>query len=1012
MLGNGISVELELVDGRFTSRINNAGKALQNFGSQAEQVSQRVERTGRRMRTFSDESDASTQRVNAFREQMTRAASAVALIDGPLGGVASRLTALGMVVQRAGFQMAAFGIALAGLGFAFRGAIGAAVEFEATMKGIDQLLLNTANQTTLTGEKVEFMARRIGRETLASSRDVLRAARELMTYRSISEDVFGQVLELSQDVAEAMGTNIVTATNQLATALEDPERGLSMLSRAQVHFTREQREMIEQMRRTGRVAEMQQFILENVANTVGGTGVAAAQSARGAWDSFGEALRDVNIAFMQQSGILDAWRGLGNALTGIVEGLNNNMGGLVRTVQALVAAMTAMVAVRAAAFMWSFATSITSATAAMTALNIAMRVSPIGWIGAAIGAATGAFFLFRQRAVDVNQVVSDQQQRFRDLGEAFDGARVNLDQLSESQRAFLQTSLLSDAREIEQGLQEVTRATRSALNDVFSGILTMIEPEDQLALSKILFDDFDEAMNDGLEGISKFREQARFLSEDLTEGSMPTRLVNLDQALAQLEAVMMKAEEIRANLAVLQGTATETQRELATVTQGGGSDGARVEVDSLKASVEQLRLSLSSAARNAQEYQNAVEILEAAQAALGDEFEDFDFLMAMVNERYGEGADVIEQAIQRAEEQIAVLQVEGADRVALTQIIHLQNAAQAAGIDITKGEAAARFELAKALIQEAAARQQEDRESRRASRGGGGGTDPTKALQDRIDRLRDERQLVGLVGAARERMVAQMQMERAARQAGVADIQKWVDAYMAEYDALKQLEMQYQNMGQGIANAMTRYAEETSRVADEMEKTFTGIIGTMEDALVDFFMTGKMDFEKFLRDIASQLMRFAVRQMLGGLMGGAGGKMGGGGGKMGGGGLGKIAGVRHSGGMVNLSGATRQISALAFAGAPRFHTGGIIGKDEVPIIAQRGEGVFTAEQMKAMGGMGGPVITVAPNINIEGGSQGPEADEELARKITGELEQMTRAVVVSELRMQMRPGGMVNNVRN
>ena len=38
-----------------------------------------------------------------------------------------------------------------------------------------------------------------------------------------------------------------------------------------------------------------------------------------------------------------------------------------------------------------------------------------------------------------------------------------------------------------------------------------------------------------------------------------------------------------------------------------------------------------------------------------------------------------------------------------------------------------------------------------------------------------------------------------------------------------------------------------------------------------------------------------------------------------------------------------------FAGAPRFHAGGIL-PGEVPIIARRGEGVFTPEQMQALGG--------------------------------------------------------------
>ena len=57
----------------------------------------------------------------------------------------------------------------------------------------------------------------------------------------------------------------------------------------------------------------------------------------------------------------------------------------------------------------------------------------------------------------------------------------------------------------------------------------------------------------------------------------------------------------------------------------------------------------------------------------------------------------------------------------------------------------------------------------------------------------------------------------------------------------------------------------------------------------------------------------------------------------------------HSGGIVGSESTfTREVSPLLFAGAKRFHTGGVAG-DEVPIIAKRGEGVFTEGQMRALG---------------------------------------------------------------
>jgi tape measure domain-containing protein len=74
----------------------------------------------------------------------------------------------------------------------------------------------------------------------------------------------------------------------------------------------------------------------------------------------------------------------------------------------------------------------------------------------------------------------------------------------------------------------------------------------------------------------------------------------------------------------------------------------------------------------------------------------------------------------------------------------------------------------------------------------------------------------------------------------------------------------------------------------------------------------------------------------------------------------------HTGGVAGHDAApARRVAASLFATAPRYHAGGMIGPDEVPAILQRGEGVFTAEQMARMGPAGG-TYTFAPTINFSG----------------------------------------------
>lgn len=89
-----------------------------------------------------------------------------------------------------------------------------------------------------------------------------------------------------------------------------------------------------------------------------------------------------------------------------------------------------------------------------------------------------------------------------------------------------------------------------------------------------------------------------------------------------------------------------------------------------------------------------------------------------------------------------------------------------------------------------------------------------------------------------------------------------------------------------------------------------------------------------------------------------------------------LPGILHSGGIAgNDNYPHRSVSSLAFAGAPRYHSGGIAGlkPDEVPAILQKGEVVIP--KGKSGGSGGAPVINVVTNIDASGAY--PESIAEL-----------------------------------
>lgn len=127
-------------------------------------------------------------------------------------------------------------------------------------------------------------------------------------------------------------------------------------------------------------------------------------------------------------------------------------------------------------------------------------------------------------------------------------------------------------------------------------------------------------------------------------------------------------------------------------------------------------------------------------------------------------------------------------------------------------------------------------------------------------------------------------------------------------------------------------------------KTGSEAIAGMRDA----FLTFAADF---LKQIAQMILQQAIFNMISGASSGAGG----GGGGLGGAITGALGSIFHTGGVVGGPGEGRTVSPSIFAGAMRYHTGGVAGlqPNEVPAILQRGEEVLTANDPRHSANGGG-----------------------------------------------------------
>ena len=254
--------------------------------------------------------------------------------------------------------------------------------------------------------------------------------------------------------------------------------------------------------------------------------------------------------------------------------------------------------------------------------------------------------------------------------------------------------------------------------------------------------------------------------------------------------------------------------------------------------------------------------------------------------------------------------------------------------------------------------------------------------RQRIEGVQLQREMLDLSVIERAILQTRTEMEKSAaaarKEAGqIQDAALRTQAIEAINDALaRQLPIieslvranaDYQRSAEfGAKSALRTYIEDATNAAKQAERAVTGAFKGMEDALTQFVMTGKVDFNSLANSIISDLIRIQIQRAItlplanwamslftpaasATLPLGSGDLMG------------VSANVAHSGGLLGADGLpSRQVDMGVFAGARRFHTGGLVS-GEVPIIARRGEAVFTPGQLRALGG----AVAAKPQVSVE-----------------------------------------------
>ena len=219
------------------------------------------------------------------------------------------------------------------------------------------------------------------------------------------------------------------------------------------------------------------------------------------------------------------------------------------------------------------------------------------------------------------------------------------------------------------------------------------------------------------------------------------------------------------------------------------------------------------------------------------------------------------------------------------------------------------------------------------------------------------------------------------------------------------------------ARAAKGFADSATGSGNELQQAFNSIFGSLEDALVGFVTTGKLDFKSLINSILADLARMVVRMLIiQPLMGFFSGFFGGIFGFSGGGSVGGAFGLPGfaGGGFVNDDPSIPQ----RFATGGRVYGPGTGVSDSVNALLSRDEFVVNAaasrrnmaglEYLNETGRMpgGGSVtsVTYSPNVNVtvEGNSDRAAGN---GAQIARDMEQQMRAQFNEFVAQEQRPGG-------
>jgi len=245
-----------------------------------------------------------------FKSFGKNASAAVSAVDGPLGGISSRISALTTVATAGGAAMTALAVGVTAATFAISKGVKELDELQVSLAKTEAIIKATGGAAGKTGEQLASQAQDIAFSTLASVEGISKAQGVLLTFKAISLDVFDDAIRLSQDMASVMGGDASTQALRLGKALNAPAAGMGALAIAGFKFTEQQKASAKAFEENGQILKAQSIILDEVKGQLEGVAEnIAGKTLSGSLDTMGQAFDNFTVRIATNIGALETFKG-------------------------------------------------------------------------------------------------------------------------------------------------------------------------------------------------------------------------------------------------------------------------------------------------------------------------------------------------------------------------------------------------------------------------------------------------------------------------------------------------------------------------------------------------------------------------------------------------------------------------------------------------------------------------------------------------------------------------------